>query len=309
MNHKKNPKISLNGWLNIDKPTGVTSTFVTNRLKRILNPKKIGHAGTLDPAASGILPIALGEATKTIEYMQDAKKTYQFTIRFGETTDTLDAEGKITDRNDVLPKLEDIEKVIPNFIGKIKQIPPAYSAIKINGQRAYDLARLGEEFEIKEREIEIHSLKLANEHKIKYKNQLVEEITLECECSKGTYIRTLGADIAKTVQTIGYIAFLRRIAVGNFNVETSIKLENTNEGLILNENEIISQLKPIDVVLDDIPVLHLDIKACSKLRDGLRIPTDKNSQGIIRVYQENEKLIAIAKIESGLVIPKKVFNL
>src|SRR5262249_55570749 len=142
----------------IDKPEGVSSTFITNKLKRILNPKKIGHAGTLDPAASGILPIALGEATKTIEYYETAKKRYRFTIKFGITTDTLDREGKIIEQNDIMPKLSDIEKVLPRFIGKIKQIPPQFSALKVNGKRAYDLAREGVEFELKEREISIYSL-------------------------------------------------------------------------------------------------------------------------------------------------------
>jgi tRNA pseudouridine55 synthase len=306
MNHKKDQKISLNGWLNIDKPVGVSSTFITNKLKRILNPKKIGHAGTLDPAASGILPIALGEATKTIEYTQDAKKAYQFTVKFGETTDTLDSEGKIIEKNDILPKLKDLENVIPEFIGKIKQTPPAFSAIKINGQRAYDLARKGEEFEIKQREIEIYSLKL-----LKHKtddNQYVTEATFEAQCSKGTYIRTLGADIAKATQAIGYIIFLRRIMVGNFNENEALKLEYINEDLILRENEIKSHLKPIDVGLDDIPVLHLDKQACIKLRNGLKIPTDSKIAGIARVYDE-KKLTAIAEIENGFVIPKKVFNL
>ncbi len=313
----KNQKNSLNGWLNIDKPVGVSSTFITNKIKRILNPKKIGHAGTLDPAASGILPIALGEATKTIPYMQDARKAYQFTVKFGETTDTLDREGKITAKNDIFPKLEEIEKIIPDFIGKIKQIPPAYSAIKIDGKRAYDLAREGIEFEMKEREVEIYRLKVTG-----YRSEVkdpsspvtshlspnLSEMTFECECSKGTYIRTLGADIALAVQTIGYITFLRRTAVGGFNVAGAIKAEITNEGLQLTENEIRSHLKPIDVVLDDIPVLHLDIQACSKLRNGLKIPTDNDSKGIVRIYLDKQ-LIAFARIEKGLVIPVKVFNL
>lgn len=317
--NQRTKKLSLNAWLNIDKPEGVSSTFVVNKLKKILNPKKIGHAGTLDPAASGILPIALGEATKTIEYIQDAKKTYQFTIKFGETTDTLDKEGKIIEQNDKFPKLEDIEKILPNFVGKIKQTPPAYSAIKINGRRSYDLARAGMQVEMKEREVEIYSLKV-KEKRLKSEDERLSpltynlsprlsEITLECECSKGTYIRTLGADIAKAAQTIGYITFLRRTKVGNFDTENCLRLENTNEGLLLKENQIKSHFKPIDAVLDDIPVLHLDDKACSKLHNGLRLPTDSNIIGIIRVYDDKNKLIALAEIENGFVIPRKVFNL
>ena len=304
--NEKRKKVSLNGWLNIDKPAGVSSTFITNKLKRILNPKKIGHAGTLDPAASGILPIALGEATKTIEYLQDAKKTYQFTVKFGETTDTLDREGKIIEKNNKFPKLEDIKKVIPDFIGDIKQIPPIYSALKINGERAYALARKGIEVEMKERQIHIYSLKLLD-YKTDNK-QYVSEATFEVNCSKGTYIRTLGADIAKGTQTIGYITFLRRTAVGNFTENTALKLEIPNEDLLLSDNEIKSHLKPIDVGLDDIPVLHPDMQACSKLKNGLKIPIDSKITGVTRVY-DDEKLIAIAEIEKGLLIPKKVFNL
>lgn len=303
---KNQKNLSLNGWLNIDKPVGVSSTFITNKLKYLLKPRKIGHAGTLDPAASGVLPIALGEATKTIEYLQDAKKIYQFTVKFGETTDTLDGEGKITEKNDKLPRIDEIIKVIPNFIGIIKQIPPVYSAIKIDGKRAYDLAREGVEVEMKEREIEVYGLNLIN-NKMN-KEQYVSEATFECKCSKGTYIRTLGADIAKHLQTIGYITFLRRVVVGNFNLDNSLAPEITNESLHFDENKIKSHLKPIDAGLDDIPVLRLDIEACSKLRNGLKLPTDSKITGIIRVYDE-DKLIALAKIENGQIAPKKVFNL
>lgn len=301
----KKEKLSLNGWLNINKPVGVTSTYIVNRLKRTLNPKKIGHAGTLDPAADGVLPIALGEATKTIEFMQDARKTYRFTVRFGETTDTLDKEGNITEKNDILPSLEQIQAALPAFTGVITQIPPAYSAIKIDGQRAYDLARAGLEVKIKPRQIEIFSLKIISNVD---NNQKVKEATFEAECSKGTYIRTLGAGIAKYCQTIGYITFLQRIKVGSFVLDEAAAPEKVNENLLFDENEIKSQLKPIDAVLDDIPVLYPDTKACEALRNGLKLPTDSKITGIIRVYND-KKLIALAEVENGLLRTRKVFNL
>ncbi len=302
----KREKLSLNGWLNIDKPVGISSTQLTNKIKYLLNPKKIGHAGTLDPAASGILPLALGEATKTIEYMQDAKKAYQFTVKFGETTDSLDSEGKITETGRKLPALGELKKVLPQFIGKIKQTPPAFSAIKINGERAYDLARKGIVPDIKEREIEIYSLKLLDYNLV---NQQVNNATFECECSKGTYIRTLGSDVAQAIDTIGYITFLRRIKVGSFILENAYTPKISDESLLFDANEIIRAIKPIDSVLDDIPVLNLDLSECVKLQHGLKIPVENKMNGIFRVYDENKKLIAISNNENGILAPKKVFNL
>jgi tRNA pseudouridine55 synthase len=323
----KSEKNQINGWITINKPVGVSSTYVTNNLKRILRPKKIGHAGTLDPAACGVLNIALGEATKAIEYVQDLPKTYKFTVRFGEATDTLDLEGEIIEKNDIFPTLKQIESVIPQFLGKIKQTPPKYSALKIDGKRAYDLARQGVEFEIKEREIEVYDLKLddwkletgildprfreddtAREAKqlspITHHLSPIKEATFICQCSKGTYIRTLAIDIAKACGAIGVVTFLQRVAVGGFGLENSL---NFNKDLPLQENQIISHLKPIDVGLDDIPVLHLVSPDCEKLKNGQKVPTN-NKNGIFRAYN-NQKLFAIISVENGVMKTKKVFNL
>lgn len=316
----KSEKNQINGWISINKPVGVSSTYVTNNLKRILKPKKIGHAGTLDPAACGVLNIALGEATKAIEYVQDLPKTYKFTVRFGEATDTLDLEGAVIEKNDIFPTLVQIENVIPQFIGRIKQTPPKYSALKIDGKRAYDLARQGVEFEIKEREIEVHWLGVTGyrcqvtEEITKPKTKLkpetwnpepsIKELTLTCRCSKGTYIRTLAVDIAKACGAIGVVTFLQRTAVGGFKIEESLIF---NKDLPLQENEVISQLKPIDVGLDDIPVLHLNSQDCERLKNGQKVPNNRKS-GLFRAYNNNQ-LFAIILVENGIMKTQKVFNL
>ena len=320
MNLKKE-KISLNGWLNINKPKGVTSTQVVNALKRILNPKKIGHAGTLDPMAEGVLPIALGEATKTIEYIQDTKKKYQFTIIFGEKTDSYDATGKVIETTDFLPEINDLTQAIKFFTGSIEQVPPIYSAVKIAGKRAYELARKGEKFEIKSRLVYISSL-IIIDYKLNDFDKLTSA-TLECECSKGTYIRSLAVDIAEKCKTLGYVSVLKRIYVGIFSLDNAISCKNDNEFLIFKELEVKRQITPIDVGLDDIPVLHLDRQLSIKFKNGVRLSinnqicenmSNKNlfinlhTSTLVRVYTE-EKFIALACIENGLLIPKKVFVL
>jgi tRNA pseudouridine55 synthase len=302
----KSEKNQINGWITINKPVGVSSTYVTNNLKRILKPKKIGHAGTLDPAACGVLNIALGEATKAIEYVQDLPKIYKFTVRFGEATDTLDLEGAIIEKNDIFPNLQQIQSVIPQFVGRIKQTPPKYSALKIDGKRAYDLARQGVEFEIKEREVEIYGLELLESSLNSQLSTLktIKEATFICQCSKGTYIRTLAIDIAKACGAIGVVTFLQRTAVGGFKIEGSL---NFNKDLPLEENQIISHIKPIDVGLDDIPVLHLVSQDCEKLKNGQKVPIN-NKNGIFRAYN-NKNLFAIVSVENGIMKTKKVFNL
>ncbi len=302
----------INGWLNIDKPLGVTSNKVLGHLKRILgNKPKMGHAGTLDPLASGILPIALGEATKTIPFLMEARKTYEFTIKFGSETDTEDAEGKITKTTDVFPDLEALRKILPEFTGKIRQTPPAYSAIKINGQRAYDLARKGEEFEIKEREVTIWELGIRHWELGNQKDQLLtpnsqplREATLRAICSKGTYIRSLGRDIARALSSFGHIIYLRRVDYGMFTEADAVKLDLS---LQMDRDYLISRVRSTDVVLDDIPVLQVDFETVKLLRNGLIIDT-AYPQGIYRIYFE-DKFQAIAESSGSKLKTQRVFNL
>ena len=217
MKHKKGEDI--NGWLIVDKPRDMGSTQVVNLTRRLFNAKKNGHAGTLDPFATGILPIAFGEATKLLPYVTDGRKEYEFVIQWGKATNTDDSEGEIISESEKIPSRQEILDVIPAFIGQVKQIPPAYSAIKINGQRAYQLARKGEDVVIPERVIEIYDLELLEElpnHQARFR----------VECSKGTYVRTLGHDLAVKLGTCGYLQELRRTKCGQFGLESKILLEN-----------------------------------------------------------------------------------
>jgi len=206
-----------NLWLNIDKPIGISSARAVAIVKRITGARKVGHGGTLDPFASGILPIAINKATKTSEALMGARKKYGFRITWGEFRDTDDVEGAVTESNSLRPTNAQIIAVLPFFIGKIKQVPSRFSAIKINGQRAYDLARQNIEFEIKEREVEIYSLKLISNNS--------EFAELELECSKGTYIRTISRDISKKIGVCGYVSVLTRLMVGKFHYEKRISLD------------------------------------------------------------------------------------
>lgn len=206
-----------NLWLNIDKPIGISSARAVAIVKRLTGAKKVGHGGTLDPFASGILPIAINKATKTSEALMGARKKYGFRIAWGEFRDTDDVEGAVTESNSLRPTNAQIIAVLPFFIGKIKQVPSRFSAIKINGQRAYDLARQNIKFEIKEREVEIYSLKLISNNS--------EFAEFELECSKGTYIRTISRDISKKIGVCGYVSVLTRLMVGKFHYEKRISLD------------------------------------------------------------------------------------
>lgn len=249
---------AVHGWINLDKPYGMTSTQAIGKVRRILNAQKIGHAGTLDPLATGILPIALGEATKTIPFVQDEIKTYSFTIRWGEQRDTDDLEGQIIATSDHRPTEEDIRKVLPAFIGDIEQIPPLFSAIKINGARAYDLARNGEIPDLKCRIVSIEILELLAVRP--------DEADLRMVCGKGTYVRSLARDMGEILGTKGFISALHRDGVGCFSNENAISLD------ILEGMDYVSArndaLLPLQTVLDDIPALALKAEETAKVRSG-----------------------------------------
>ncbi len=260
MNRRKKG-LPISGWVNLDKPSGLTSTQALGRVKRIVQPQKAGHAGTLDPLATGILPIALGEATKTIPYAQDAIKTYSFTVRWGEARTTDDAEGDVTASSGVRPDRAQIEAVLPRFVGLITQIPPAFSAIKIDGQRAYDLARAGEILEMKPRQVFIQSLKIVSEG--------TDFAEFRAVCGKGTYMRSLGRDIALALGTVGYVAVLRREAVGAFTLETAISLEKLEE--LSHIARLDDALLPVQTVLADIPALALNDNEAVQLKRGQKL--------------------------------------
>ena len=255
--------MALNGWIILDKPVGMGSTQAVGAVKRALReagePKtRVGHGGTLDPLASGVLPIAIGEATKLAGRMLDATKAYDFTIRFGEETDSLDLEGKVIATSAVRPAKSEIEAVLARFTGPIEQVPPAFSALKIEGERAYDLARAGKQVELKARQVTIHDLALVSASTV--------EATLSATVSKGTYIRSLARDIALALGTVGHVTMLRRTKAGPFGLEQAISLDflmdaakaRTLDGAVL----------PLEAGLDDIPALPVTPEQAKLLRHG-----------------------------------------
>lgn len=256
----------LNGWLIIDKPVGPTSTQMVGAVKRALRdggyPKvKVGHGGTLDPLASGVLPVALGEATKLSGRMLDADKAYEFTIDFGTETDTLDAEGKVVATSEKRPTLAEVEAVLPGFTGEIVQIPPAFSALKVDGKRAYALARAGEEVALKSRRVTIHSLAVTGSGP--------GEATLAASVSKGTYIRSLARDIAHALDTVGQVTMLHRTRAGPFTLERAISLDKLSEAAKARSLE--QHLLPLTAGLDDIPALSVDPDQAGALRQGRKL--------------------------------------
>ncbi len=253
--------IVVNGWLNIDKPQGLTSTQAIGRIRRILNAKKLGHAGTLDPLATGVLPIALGEATKTIPFAQDRDKVYEFTVTWGEARNTDDGEGEVTQTSDKRPTAEEITALIPQFIGDIEQTPPKFSAIKIDGQRAYDISRAGADVEIKSRIVSIYDLRLTG--------TTTDTATFEMECGKGTYVRALARDMGLILGCFGYVSSLRRLAVGPFEAESAISLDVFEK--MVQSADPDRYLLPVETVLDDIPALALTDDEISRIKQGQSI--------------------------------------
>lgn len=302
MRHKKGEDI--NGWLVIDKPRDMGSTDVVSLTRRIMNAKKNGHTGTLDPFATGVLPIAFGEATKLIPFVTDGKKEYEFTVQWGASTNTDDSEGVVVETCDKIPTREEILAVIPKFIGSIEQTPPAYSAIKINGQRAYDLARKGEEVSIPKRIIEIYNLELIEElpnHQARFK----------VECSKGTYVRTLGKDLALALGTRGYLQELRRTKCGNFSLDDKILVETLKNIVYLDEAK--KFLLPIETSLRDIAVFAVSEADAAKLKLGQGLSPKSYDVGALMnnqaVAMYNGSLVAIVRIEERKISPIRVFNI
>jgi tRNA pseudouridine55 synthase len=272
------------GWIVLDKPRGLGSTQAVAAVKRNLreagfNMKlkggvKVGHGGTLDPLAEGVLPIALGEATKLCGRMLDSDKVYAFTIRFGEQTDTLDTEGPVIATSDVRPTMEQVQAVLPRFTGPIEQAPPMYSAIKVDGRRAYDLARSGEDVEMKLRVVTIHALTIVDTTG----QGTLETATLEAHVSKGTYVRSLARDIALALGTVGHVTYLRRIKAGPFSQQQAISLDLLNE--IGKGAPLEDHLLPLEAGLDGIPALTLDPESAQAVRQGRVISGLPNPDGL-----------------------------
>ncbi|MBV9527584.1 tRNA pseudouridine(55) synthase TruB [Sphingomonas sp.] len=315
----------LHGWIILDKPRGLGSTTAVSAVKRLLRearePKtKVGHGGTLDPLASGVLPIALGEATKLAGRMLDATKTYDFTIRLGEETDTLDAEGKVVATSEVRPTLEQIEGVLPRFTGKIEQLPPVYSALKIDGKPAYARARAGEQVEVKCRRVTVSQLLLRRpreggapaEHeegpgsRFRGNDEGIDQITLSATVSKGTYIRSLARDIARALGTVGHVSYLRRTSAGPFTLEQAISLDFLGEAA--KARRIDGAVVPLETALVDIPALPVTPGQAQLLRHGQRLAGFPATPGLSLATSEGTPVALVEALADGLKVVRG-FNL
>lgn len=292
---------NVNGWIVLDKPQGISSNQALRKVQYLLHAKKAGHIGTLDPFATGVLPLAFGEATKLIPYVEGTEKTYEFTLKFGQETTTDDTEGEIIKTSDNIPTKEQIEAVIPYFIGKISQIPPKYSAIHINGERAYALARAGKDFTIPARQITIHNLEL-----ISYDTEQ-NTAFMRVHCSKGTYVRTLGHDIASKLNTCGHLTSLRRTQNGFFNLSHTILLDLKKNILYKSFGD--SLVLPVETFLCDITVIALTDSEALKLKSGQTIDSKRfNIQSSINAACYQNKLIALVEPQGDTLKPIRVFN-
>ncbi len=301
-------KRDVHGWVVLDKPIGMTSTHAVAVIRRLFTARRAGHAGTLDPLASGCLPIALGEATKTVPFLMDSTKTYRFTVQWGEERDTDDAEGRVIETSTARPAREQIEAILPRFTGAILQTPPRYSAIKIDGERAYDLARDGEEVELQPREVEIDRLTLVDLPD-------ADHAVFETDCGKGTYVRSLARDFGRLLGCRGHVTALRRTSVGPFGEPEMISLERLTalcDRAAAGEASLASALWPVETALDDIPALAVNRSDAARLQRGqaviLRGRDAPILEGLVYVTVAGD-LIALAETGQGQIVPKRVFNL
>ena len=294
----------VHGWLIFDKPQGMNSTRAVSQLKRLYGAEKSGHAGTLDPLATGVLPIALGEATKTVPFVVEGSKVYRFTVRFGIETDTDDADGKEVANSNTRPSRAEIEAVLPRFTGEIAQVPPRFSALKVAGTRAYELARDEEEFELESRLVSIMRLTL-----IAHPDK--DRCVLEAECGKGTYVRALARDLARSLGALGHVEALRRTRVGPFGEESCVSLAKL-EVLASDREAVLAMLEPVEIALGDLPALAISAADAARLRCGQPILLRGRDAPILAgtVYATTRgTLVAVGEVSQGELKPRRIFNL
>ncbi|WP_312814955.1 tRNA pseudouridine(55) synthase TruB [Brevundimonas sp.] len=300
----------VNGWVCLDKPYEMGSTDAVTKVRRLFNAQKAGHAGTLDPLASGILPIALGEATKTVPFMMDAQKIYRFVIHWGISTDSIDREGRIIGRSDVRPTPEQVKAALPQFVGDIDQVPPAFSAIRVNGERAYDLAREGVEVELQSRRVTIHEAAVTDVPD-------EEHVEITMRTGKGVYVRSLARDLASVLGAEGHVSVLRREMVGPFSVQNAVTLDFLED--LAHKGRAFEALLPVSTALDDIPDLAVTDQEAFSLRQGrpiVLLPAqveqlhDRFQSGSEQVSAfAGETLVALCSLKAGRLEPDRVFNL
>ena len=300
----------VHGWVNLDKPVELGSTEAVSRIRRLFNARKAGHAGTLEPLASGVLPIALGEATKTVPFLMDAQKVYCFTVRWGISTASVDREGEVTARSDVRPSMEAVRAALPAFSGEIQQVPPIFSAIRVDGQRAYDLAREGVEVELKARPVTIHEIAVSDAPD-------ADHVEITARTGKGVYVRSLARDLAVMLGAEGHVSALRRERVGPFVAENAVTLEMLED--LAYRGAALEGLLPVATALDDIPDLAVTGSDAFSLRQGRPIVLlprqvetlkDRLKSGSRTVSAfEDGTLVALCQMRAGRLEPDRVFNL
>ncbi len=297
----------VNGWVILDKPEGMTSTQAVSKLRWLFQAQKAGHAGTLDPLATGLLAVALGEATKTINFIMEAQKIYHFTVRWGEARETCDREGEVTASSTLRPARGDIEALLKDYTGTIQQVPPAYSAIRVEGERAYDLARAGEQVALKARPVTIERIAIIDEPDR-------DHTAFEVVCGKGTYVRALARDFGEKLRCHGHVAALRRLATGPFDREHMISLEKLEElrHKGVGPQSLDDWLHPVETALDDIPALAIGSHEASRLKQGQTVLLKGRDAPIRKdpvLVTWRGVPIAIAAIEAGVLKARRVFNL
>jgi len=300
----------VSGWVCLDKPIDLTSTQAVGRVRRAFGAQKAGHAGTLDPLATGILPIALGEATKTVPFLMDSSKAYRFTIEWGSTTAGFDREGEVIATSDVRPSRAEVEAALPAFLGEIEQIPPMFSAVKVDGERAYDLAREGIEVDLAPRTVTIHGIEVLDQPD-------ADHVELELRCGKGAYVRAVVRDLAIMLGACAHVSALRRTAVGPLNESRAISLEALEE--LCNTGDRQEALLPVETALDDIPALALTTEDAFRLTQGrsivllprqaeaLKARLDQGSR-VVAAF-EGERIVALCEMRAGRLNPTRVFQL
>ncbi len=302
---------AINGWLVLDKPYGITSNDALGKIKRILHPQKVGHAGTLDPRATGCLPLAFGEATKTVSFVMDGRKIYRFEVTWGAETNTDDTEGEVVATSDVRPDADAIRAVLADFTGTIMQVPPAFSAIKVDGERAYDLAREGETVELEARPIDVHRLDLVD---CPDANRAV----FEAECGKGTYVRALARDMGRRLGSRGHVTDLRRLLVGPFGEEDMVTLDELAEAAEeLEEGQGIEALVeefilPVREAMDNLEEVPVSLEDAAKIRKGMAVLLRGRSAPLAceAAFASHAGVpVALGAIDKGRFQPSRVFNL
>jgi tRNA pseudouridine55 synthase len=299
----------VSGWICLDKPLDVTSTQAVSRVRRAFNAQKAGHAGTLDPLASGILPIALGEATKTVPFLMDAGKIYRFSIEWGRTTASFDREGAVTETSDVRPTRAEVEAALPAFVGEIEQIPPAFSAVKVDGERAYDLAREGIELDLAPRIVSIRSARVVA-------TPDDDHVEIELACGKGAYVRAIVRDLAAALGACGHVSALRRTAVGGLTEARAISLETLEE--LCHTAARLEALLPVETALDDIPALAVTTEDAFRLTQGRSIvllprqvealrASLTNGSRIVSAFEDG-RIVALCEMRAGRLNPTRVFH-